>query len=104
MKRQIDENEEERLKVQEMVAKAKVRATVFEECESGDRKLCPEAEEVRPKKQMQIITCKEEIIKKQKLDEHLTPKKTGIAEVLCNLVKQKLVPNVDLGMFDGNPL
>ena len=35
-----------------MVAKAKVRATVFEECESGDRKLCPEAEEVRPKKQM----------------------------------------------------
>ena len=39
-------------------------------------------------------------------DEHLHPKKTDIAEVLlCNLVvKQQSAPDVDLDVFDGNPL
>ena len=41
MKRQIAENEAERLKVQEKVAKAKARVKVFEESESGDEKLSP---------------------------------------------------------------
>ena len=49
MKRQIAENEAERLKVQEMVAKAKARAKVYEESESGDGKLFPQTEEARPK-------------------------------------------------------
>ena len=45
MKRQIAENGTERLKVQEMVAKAKARAKVFEESESRDGKLFPQTEE-----------------------------------------------------------
>ena len=36
-------------------------------------------------------------------DEHLYPK-NDIAEVLCNLVKQQSAPDVDLDVFDGNPL
>ena len=40
---------------------------------------------------------------KQRLDEHLPPKKNDIAEVLCNLVKQQSVPDVDLDVFDGDP-
>ena len=40
---------------------------------------------------------------KQILDEHLPPKKTGIAEV-CNLVQQQSAPDVDLDVFDGDPL
>ena len=101
MKRQIDKSEEERLKIQEMVAKAKARATVFEESESGDRKLCPQTEEARPNKQTEVDHyLQRRNHQKQRLDEHLPPKRTGIAEVLCNLVKQKLVPDVDLGMFE----
>ena len=54
MKRQIAENKAERLKVQEMVAKAKARAKVFEESESGDGKLFPQTKEVRPNKQTDL--------------------------------------------------
>ena len=54
LKRQIAENEAERLKVQEMVAKAKARAKVFAESESGDGKLFPQTEEARPEKQKDI--------------------------------------------------
>ena len=35
---------------------------------------------------------------------HLPPKKTDIAEVLCNLVKQQSAPDVDLDVFDRNLL
>ena len=49
MKRQIAKIEAERLKVQEMVAKAIARAKVYEESESGDGKLFPQTEEARPK-------------------------------------------------------
>ena len=90
MKRQIAENEAERLKVQEMVAKAKARAKVYEESESGDGKLFPQTEEARPSKQTDI----DHYFQRgshQKLihDEHLHSKKTDIAELLCNLVKQQ---------------
>ena len=76
MKRQIAENEAERLKVQEIVAKAKV----YEESESGDGKLFPQTEEARPSKQTDI----DDYFQRgshQKLiqDEHLHPKKTDIA-------------------------
>ena len=105
MKRQIAENEAQRLKVQEMVAEAKTRAKVYEESEHGDRKPCPQTEEARSSKQTNI----DHYFQRgshQKLiqDEHLHPKKTDIAEVLCNLVKQQLAPDVDLDVFDGNPL
>ena len=105
MKRQIAENEAERLKVQEMVAKAKARAKVYEESESGDGKLFPQTEEARPSKQTNIDHCFQRG-NHQKLiqDKHLHPKKTDIAEVLCNLVKQQSAPDVDLDVFDGNPL
>ena len=90
MKRQIAENEAERLKVQEMVAKAKARAKVYEESESGDGKLFPQTEEARPSKQTDI----DHYFQRgshQKLihDEHLHSKKTDIAELLRNLVKQQ---------------
>ena len=49
MKRQMAKIEAERLKVQEMVAKAIARAKVYEESESGDGKLFPQTEEARPK-------------------------------------------------------
>ena len=76
MKRQIAENEAERLKVQEIVAKAKV----YEKSESGDGKLFPQTEEARPSKQTDI----DDYFQRgshQKLiqDEHLHPKKTDIA-------------------------
>ena len=105
MKRQIAENEAQRLKVQEMVAEAKTRAKVYEESEHGDRKPFPQTEEARSSKQTNI----DHYFQRgshQKLiqDEHLHPKKTDIAEVLCNLVKQQLAPDVDLDVFDGNPL
>ena len=105
MKRQIAENEAERLKVQEMVAKAKARAKVYEESVSGDGKLFPQTEEARPSKQTDI----DHYFQRgshQKLiqDEHLYPKKTDITEVLCNLVKQQSAPDADLDVFDGNPL
>ena len=105
MKRQIAENEAERLKVQEMVAKAKARAKVFEESESGDGKLFPQTKEVRPNKQTDLDHYLQEgSHQKQILDAHLPPKKTDIAEVLCNLVKQQSAPDIDLDVFDGNPL
>ena len=104
MKRQIAENEAERLKVQEMVAKAKARAKVFEESESGDGKLFPQTKEARPNKQTDIDHYLQRgSHQKQILDEHLPPRKTDIVEVLCNLVKQQSVPDVDLVVFDGNP-
>ena len=103
MKRQIAENEAERLKVQEMVANAKARAKVYEE--SGDAKLLPQIEEARPSKQTDIDHHFQRG-SHQKLiqDEHLHRKKTDITEVLCNLVKQQSAPDVDLDVFDGNPL
>ena len=104
-KRQIAENEAERLKVREMVAKRKARAKVFEESESGDGKLCPQTEEPRPDKQTDADHyLQRRSQQKQGLDEHLPPKKTDIAEVLCNLVKHQSVPHVDLDGFDGNHL
>ena len=48
MKIQIAQNESERLKVQETIAKA--RAKFFEESESGDGKLFSQTEETRPNK------------------------------------------------------
>ena len=54
IKRQTAENEAERLNFQEIVAKAKVRAKVFEETEFGDGKLFQWTEEVRPNKQTNI--------------------------------------------------
>ena len=104
MKRQIAENEAEGLKVQEMVAKAKARTKFYKESKSGDGKLFPQTE-ARLSKQTDI----DHYFQRgshQKLiqDEHLHPKKTDIAEVLCNLVKQQLAPDVDLDVFDGNPL
>ena len=90
-----------------MVAKAEARAKVYEESESVDGKLFTQTEEARPSKQTDI----DHYIQRgshQKLiqDEHLHPKKTDIAEVLlCNLVvKQQSAPDVDLDVFDGNPL
>ena len=50
IQRQVAENETERLKDQKMVAKAKTRAKVFEEFESGDGELCPQTEQARPDK------------------------------------------------------
>ena len=50
MKRQTAENEAERLKVQEMVAKAKARAKVYQKSKSVDGKLSPHTEEARPSK------------------------------------------------------
>ena len=95
MKRQIGENEAERLKVQEMVANAKV----YEE--SGDGKI----EEARPSKQTDIDhhfqRGSHQILIQ---DKHLHRKKTDITEVLCNLVKQQSALDVDLDVFDGNPL
>ena len=104
MKRQIAENEAEGLKVQEMVAKAKARTKFYKESKSGDGKLFPQTE-ARLSKQTDI----DHYFQRgshQKLiqDEHLHPKKTDVAEVLCNLVKQQLAPDVDLDVFDGNPL
>ena len=103
MKRQIAENEAERMKVQEMLAKAK--AEVYEESVSGDGKIFPQTEEARPSKQTDI----DHYFQKgshQKLiqDEHLHPKKTDIADVLCNLVKQQSATDVELDVFDGNHL
>ena len=93
MKRQIAENEAERLKVQEMVAKAKARAKVFEESESGDWKPLTDLDHYLQKGSHQ----------KQMLDAHIPPKKTDNAGVLRNLVKQESTLDVDLGVFDGNP-
>ena len=86
MKRQIAENEAERLKVQEMVAKAKARAKVYQESKSVDGKLSPHREEARPSKKTDIDHyfqggSHQKLIQ----DEHLHPKKTHTAEVLCNL-------------------
>ena len=88
-----------------MVAKAEARAKVYEESESVDGKLFTQTEEARPSKQTDI----DHYIQRgshQKLiqDEHLHPKKTDIAEVLCSLVKHQSAPDVDLDVFYGNPL
>ena len=85
--------------------KAKVRANVFEKSESGDGKPFPQTDEARPNKQ----TDRDHYLQrgshqKERLDEYLPPKKTGIAEALCNLVKQQSSPDVDLIVFDRNPL
>ena len=87
-----------------MVAKAEARAKVYEESESVDGKLFTKTEEARPCKQTDIDHYNQRG-SHQKLiqDEHLHPKKTDIAEVLCNLVKQQSAPDVDLDVFDGNP-
>ena len=89
MKRKTAENEAERLKIQEMVAKTIARAKVFEESESGDAKLCPQMEEARSDKKTDVDHYfQRRCHQKQRLDEHLPPKNTDIAEVLRNLVKQ----------------
>ena len=104
MKRQIVENEAERLKVQEMLAKAKARAKVFEESESGDGKIFPLTKEAIPNKQRGLgHYLQKGGHQKQILDAHLFPKKADIAEVLCNLLKQQSTPDIDLDVFDGNP-
>ena len=78
MKRQIAENETERLKFQDMVANAKARAKVFEKSESGDGKLFPQTEEARHNKQTDMgHYLHKGSHQKQILDEHLLPKKTG---------------------------
>ena len=69
-----------------MVAKANTRAKVYEESESGDRKLFPHTE-ARSSKQTDTDHyfqrgCNQKLIQ----DKHLHPKKTNIAEVLCYLV------------------
>ena len=77
IERQIAENEAERLKAQEMVAKAKAIAKVFEESESGDGKLFPQIKEARPNKETDIDhNLQRGSHQKQILDEHLPPKKT----------------------------
>ena len=88
-----------------MVAKPKARAKVFEKSESGDGMLFTQTKEARPNKQTDIEHYLQRgSHQKQILDEHLPPRKTDIAEVLCNLVKQQPTPDVDLDVFDGNPL
>ena len=54
MKREIAENKAERLKVQEMLAKVKARAKVFQKSDSGDGMLFAQTEEARPNKQTDI--------------------------------------------------
>ena len=88
-----------------MVAKAKARAKVFEESESGNGDLCPQTEEPRPDKQTDADHyLQRRSQQKQGLDEHFPPRKTDIVEVLCNLVKHQLAPDVDLDVSDGNRL
>ena len=88
MTRQIAENEAEGLKVQEMVEKAKERAKAFEKSSSGDGKLCPQTEEAKPDKQTDIDHYLQRgRHQKERLDEHLPPKRTGIAEALRSSVK-----------------
>ena len=105
MKRQIAENEAERLKVEEMVAKAKARAKIYEESDSEDGNPFLQKEEARSSKQTDIDHYFQRG-SNQKLiqDEHLHPKKTEIAEELCNVVKQQSAPDVDLDVFDRNLL
>ena len=101
MKRQIADNESKRLKVQEMVTKAKARAKSYEGSESGDGKSFPQTEEARSSIQTNIDHYfQRESHQKLIQDEHLHPKKTDIAVVLCNLVKQQSVSDVDLNVFD----
>ena len=86
-----------------MVAKAKTRA--FEESESGHGEVFPQTEEARSNKQTDIdLHLLRRSHQKQIQDEHLPTKKTDIAEVLCNVAKQQSALDIDLDVFDGNPL
>ena len=62
MKRQIAENEAERLKVQEMVAKAKARTKVYQESKSVDGKLSRQKIGL-VNRHILIISFKEEVIR-----------------------------------------
>ena len=118
-KRQQVENEAQRLKMQEKLAKARARAQILENVEFGEEQEL--GGEILGNHQQSLhsrLTKKEnsEAPHSQQDSGYLNPihqaepEKEGfsseknIVDALCHLVKQQSAPDIELDVFDGNPL
>ena len=124
------ENEAEKLKVQQEVAKAKARSRVFETSATEGRGLTIEQYSTEvpliignskheektwdidqsrhgervwdiPQSRQERNTAGME---NEEIYGTVTAGQADITSMLCNLLKQKSAPDVDLNVFDGNPL
>ena len=116
VRRQMEENEAEKLKILQMVAKARTRTKIFEEPEVDDKFLHHDKQKFVGSSQnfTDIHRTSAGISHQQRSEStmihprHVTnniqSKGQDVTEILHKLVKQQSAPNVDLDVFDGNPL
>ena len=118
-KRQQTENEAQRLRMQEKLAKARARAKILENVELGEEKklqgeiLGNHRESLystRIKKENSEASCIQQdsdylnpVLQAEQEKEGFSSEKK-IVDALCHLVKQQSAPDIELDVFDGNPL
>ena len=117
-KRQQVENEAQKLRMQEKLAKTRTRAKILENVELGEEKKsqveilgnCQSLYSKQIKKENSEASCS------QQDSDYLNPvyqaeqekvafsSGKNIVDALCHLVKQQTAPDIELDVFDGNPL
>ena len=118
-KRQQIQNETQRLRMQEKLAKARARAKILENVELGEVKelqgeiLGNHQESLystQIKKENSEASCSQRdsdylnpVYQAEQEKERFSSEKK-IVDALCHLVKEQLAPDIELELFDGNPL
>ena len=107
------DNEAEKLKIQQIVAKARARKNLFEESEV-DNKFLHHDKQTFVGSSQGIHRTSTAIGNQQRSEptakhptnvtNNIQSKGQDVTEILCKLVKQQSAPDVDLDVFDGNPL
>ena len=113
------ENEAQRLRMQEKLAKARARTKILENMELGEEKELQGEKLGNHQESLYSTQIKKENSEascSQQDSDYLNPvyqaeqEKEGfssekkIVDALCNLVKQQSAPDIELDVFDGNPL
>ena len=119
IKQQMAQNEAEKLKVQQEIVKAKARSRVFETSAIEWRgfkieKYSIEALLIIGNSQHGILTMNMKYssikarntigIENEEIGRTVTARQADITRTFCNLLKQQSGPDVDLGVFNRNPL
>ena len=118
-KHQQIQNEAQRLRMQEKLAKARARAKILENVELGEEKelqgeiLGNHQESLystQIKKENSEASCSQQdsdylnpVYQAEQEKEGFSSEKK-IVDALCHLVKQQSAPDIELDVFDGNPL
>ena len=113
VKRQMADNEAEKLKIQQMDTKARARTKIFEEFEVDNKFLHHDKQKFVGSSQDIHRTStgisyqqrsEPTMIHLKNVTYNIESEGQDVTEILCKLAKQQSAPDVDLDVFNGNPL